>query len=280
MKRLVLFSLTLLSVFLLNAQSKIQSNEELYNLINGGLSNEDFFNKSELVVEGKFIKVVDTYDAVGNDYWDDFYTILSIKVQRVYKGDQSLTGDTVYTVCKKSMLGMFFCYYPIKTEQNVWVDVRHTIPSVLHQNGILGGVSLDTPSVFFLVTSDLPDTKNPKSSSYKKYKFLHQSEESKLWILKNNISELTKILELNNLVFDNRNEFYDYMRQFEGYTVPESVPLPEKKEVTINIPELDTATKEYILKIQDSIWDEIYKDNPPIKKNCSKGHKNNCNGKS
>jgi len=241
MKKLILFFIALFSVVLLNAQTKEQFYEQLYKQIHGGLSNEDFFNQSELVVEGRMLKIVDTYDAIGNGDEEDFYSILPIKVQRVYKGDQSLTGDIVYTVCKKNEIGAYFPCYPVKQEQKIFINGDDTIkitvdreemyigPAVLRQNGIDGGVGFDTPSIFFLGTSNFPDSKNPKYSSYKKYKFLY-NEDSRLWVLKSDITGLiTKILGLKNLVFNTREELYNYMKQFEGYIVPEPAPLSEKK---------------------------------------------------
>ena len=223
MQKHILLLIILLSAVLLNAQEMTW--EEFHKILHGGLSNEDFFNQSELVIEGKMLKVVDTYDTKGDGKRDDMYSILRIKVQSVYKGDQSLIGDTVYTVCKKTMLTtMFFSYYPREKEYDergalIIYDVRHTSPSVFRQNYIHGGITFDNPCIFFLTTSDLPDSKEPKYSHYPKYKFLNQHEESRLWTW-----GTEKTLGLNNLVFDTREELYNYMRQFEGYTVPEPAP--------------------------------------------------------
>jgi len=217
MKKYILFLITLLSAVLLNAQG--MTREELYEALHGGLSNEDFFIQSELVVEGKMLRIMDTYDTKGDGKRDDMYSILPIKVHKVYKGDPSLmAGDTVYTVCKKTMLtGMFIDYYSGEWEG---INKSWACPPVLSHNGIRGGVSFDTPCIFFLITSNLPDSKDQKYSSYPKYKFLNQNEESKLWTW-----GTEKTLGLNNLVFNTREELYSYMRQFEGYTVPDPAPL-------------------------------------------------------
>jgi len=235
MKKYILFLITLLSAVLLNAQSTqsaAHSYEAYYKELHGGLSNEDFFNQSELVIEGKMLKIVDTYDTKGNGDWNDMYSILPIKVQRVYKGDPSLTaGDTVYTVCKKSEVGKYFPCYPREVEYQeivigdnkikrpVTYEEQYMSPVVLAQNGIKGGVCFNTVSIFFLATSDLPDSREPKYASHKKYKFLH-NEDSRLWVWNHEILGLTKILGLNNLFFDNHEELYSYMKQFEGYIVP------------------------------------------------------------
>jgi len=50
------------------------------------------------------------------------------------------------------------------------------------------------------------------------YKFL-LNVESRLFTCENYTAGL------NNLIFDNREDFYTYIRQFEGYTVPDPAPL-------------------------------------------------------
>jgi len=60
--------------------------------------------------------------------------------------------------------------------------------------------------------------KNNKYSRFDKYKFF-QHEDDVLYVCGN------KILGLNNLVFQSREEFYNYMRQFRGFTVPEITPF-------------------------------------------------------
>jgi len=37
------------------------------------------------------------------------------------------------------------------------------------------------------------------------------------------------VLGLNDLVFHSREEFHNYIGQFEGYSVPESVLIPKKE---------------------------------------------------
>ena len=137
-----------------------------------------------------------------------------IKVTRVYKGDPSLTSEVVYTVTTGLGLGV----------ENLSAGNSTTsywIPYTFRRNEINQGVSVFSPRIFFFVSSDLPDNENSKYFSHKKYKHLREC-------FKGNIDDVyvykDKVLGLNNLVFHNREDFYNYMKQLEGFTVPEVEP--------------------------------------------------------
>jgi hypothetical protein len=213
-KKSILLLISLFCLSLLNAQTVSQNHPE-------GRPSEDFFSQAEFVFEGQYIKIVETYDIQGRDdppdYSDDVHTIRAYKVFRVYKGDQSLTDSIIYVVNGNGILG----------GEYISMETAHShprIPQIFSDNGIRYGVDPYTPAIFFLVKSDLPENKAvTKYSSYKKYKSLQEDKRSYdiLYVCK----EINTIVGLNNLVFRNRNDFYDYMRQFDGYTVPEAIPI-------------------------------------------------------
>ena len=231
MKKSILFLTTMLSVVLLHAQTTEINDFPL-------LSNEEFFTQSELVIEGRYIKTVFTYDTKGNRNKEDIYSILAIKVIRVFKGDLSLTGDTVFIVNKGGTLGVENIYLSERVNDDevpvfAQEEIQYVIPQLLKENDIRN-ISEYMPLIYFFTTSDFPENRvHSKYSFCKKYKFIKNGE-NKLYVCEN------KILGLNNLVFQNREDFYNYMRQFEGFTVPEAEPLPEKKQTK-------EQTKEIIL---------------------------------
>ena len=242
MKKIILLLTTLFCVAFLHAQTAVnQQNQQL--------SNEDFFNKSELVIEGQYIKIVATYDTKGNEIYDDCYSITAYNVHKVYKGDTSLTGKTIYITKQGALLGWEndTLSRTITTRPNGEIilpmieDIGYITPPVISKNGIRCGVSKYTPNILFLVTSDFPDDKNTNSKyfSYKKYKFIRNTIRMKgdnIMYVCGNI-----IAGLDDLIFHNREDFYKYMRQFEGFMVPE----PEKQlEIKNSEPVIDVIHSE------------------------------------
>ena len=211
---------------------------------NPPISNEDFFKQAELVFEGYFLRYVDSYDTKGEGKSKDCITVSAYKVTRVYKGDPSLTGEVVYTAISGYALGLENLYAG-NTTTSYWT------PYTFRRNGINQDVSAFSPRIFFFVSSDLPDNENSKYFSHKKYKHLREC-------FKGNIDDVyvykDKVLGLNNLVFHNREDFYNYMKQFEGFTVPE-VESQKEKEVEkplenkpYNKAEIDSLHKDAIQK--------------------------------
>jgi hypothetical protein len=224
MKKSILFLTTMLSVVLLHAQTTETNENNPYNL---PLSNEEFFKQAEIVFEGYFIKTVAGYDPEGNaTFWGGGYRIDIYKVQRVYKGTQYAVGDTIYIVEKGGYPG-------IEKGENPWHqsafkfsdgDNPVIVPEVLWKNGISWNPKQEQPLIYFLVSSDFPDDENSKYFSYKKYMHFHpESMNLCMYISGDNIAGL------NDLVFRKREDFYNYMRQFEGFTVPETEPKMEKQ---------------------------------------------------
>jgi len=245
-KNLLLLLIALFCIVWANAQT----------VENTPLSNEEFFNQAELVIEGQFLRLQHTYNLKGTSNYEDGFEIRTVKVIRVYKGDQSLVGDTLYIASQGGLVGQEKSY-----------DVGFTYggdrPSLLIENGISGGINMFTPAIYFLVASDLPDDKNSKFASRNKYKYLKKYSEdmkyNKMFVLGD------KVLGLNNLVFHNRTDFYNYMKQFRGFTVQEIPNEPKESEPKwINGAEsngaiLDPERYEKMKVLMDSIQNEADK---------------------
>ena len=241
MKKSILFLTTMLCVVFLHAQTNETKENNPYNL---PLSNEEFFKQAEIVFEGYFIKIVAGYNLKGTEKYSDGYKIAAYKVQRIYKGTQFIEGDTIYITHPGGLAGM---------ENDKFDDDNNYIPSVLYKNGIYWAPQLRSPTIYFLESSNFPDDENSKYFAHKKYKFFHKG---RMYIYENTI------IGLNDLIFRERDDFYDYMRQFEGFTVPEQTPQPEKqKEINENI--IDNNLENIQINI-DSLQYEIIKESQGI----------------
>jgi len=230
-KPILLFITLLFSVATLYAQT---TEQKRLNFHAGGLSNEDFFIKSDLVVESRFLGIVATYDIEGNKNLGDIYSITAMKVHRVFKGDKSLEGDTIYFIEKgNTLVGIENTYYwrdyiaNLKENEGAVdpiYEIQYPPPHPLLKNNDCRNCNISdyASHIYFFKASDFPDIKDSKYTFYKKYKFLYNSE-TRLYVCGD------KILGLNNLVFQNRGEFYDYIKQFEGFLIPESLLQLENK---------------------------------------------------
>jgi len=223
MKKKLLFLITLFSISFLYAQN---------NSNNAPRSNEEFFTQAELVIEGQFMRVVATYDTKGKGNYEDCYRINAIHVKKVFKGDPSLAGTTIYVVRKGAHLGEEEDYERESVIDGI-LTVReicdaYFVPGLFSKNGIDSGVNSFTPSVYFFKTSNLPDDKNSEYFSYKKYVHIEEnkgdSEPHNFMYVCGDI-----IAGLDELIFRNREDFYNYMRRFEGFVIPEQNNFPEKQ---------------------------------------------------
>jgi hypothetical protein len=98
MKNSILLCVILFGLLTLNAQDDRSRQIREENLNRNLLSNEEFFEKAELVIKGRFLKTFDTYDAKGNRKYEDVYRLQTIVVQQVYKGDPNFANDTLYVI--------------------------------------------------------------------------------------------------------------------------------------------------------------------------------------
>ena len=252
MKKAILLLITLFCVPYFYAQ---QPQNEKNNP--NPLSNEDFFNQAELVFEGNFVRVVATYDTKGIGKREDIYRISEYKVNKIYKGAQIITSDTIYVVSPGGLLGEENFMEKYKFEEITY------IPWVLSKNNInCGIVNQYSTCIFFLTASDFQEDENSKYILKKKYKQLKGAM---------NVCE-NIFAGLNDLVFSSREDFYKYMTQFDGFSVPELVIQSEKhphlkeKNGIVSDSEL-YKMHEFHKYIMDSLYNAMMKDTiNPIKK--------------
>jgi len=183
------------------------------------LSDEEFFEKSELIIEGKFIDYLGSYDAKGHYNADDIYSEYRVLVQRVFKGDQRLKNDTICLVRKGGTIYK-------KTEKGTKrINSNGDFPP--DPKDLKLYISSDFSSILFFTESDFPkDAENFKKCFHQNFKLLQDKEKASLKMFGDNgwsqeSSRYGKITGLNDLIFNNREELYEYMKQFEGITIPE-----------------------------------------------------------
>ena len=198
----ILLCVNLLGLLSLNAQDDYFNKQKL-------LYNEDFFEKAALIIEGKMLKSFDSYDAKGNYNPNDIYTPQAILVQRVYKGDAKLTNDTIYVIRHFGTIS--------KEIEHGWIEFIG-LPDIVNDHGYFDEgvyVRKEHSDLLFFIKSDFPD--NPAKTQYcnkPKYRFLQDKHKA---VLRMN----EKITGLNNLIFNNREELYNYMKQFKDCTIPD-----------------------------------------------------------
>jgi len=217
MKKALLFLITLFCIAFLYAQN----NEKQ-------LSNKEFFTQAELVIEGQFVRKLYTYNLKGTFEYEDGYTIDAIKVLRVYKGDPSLKDSIILITKKGGLLGQEKAF----DGESILHVGSHT-PKIFMDHGINQGVNMFTTRIYFLVASDFPEDENSKYALHDKYKYVQRNTENSRGYDVMYVSG-DKILGLDSLVFHHRESFYNYMRQFDSFTVPEmeiqTENQPEKRE--------------------------------------------------
>jgi len=259
MKKPILLFILLLCVAFLHAQNTENKKPTL--------SNEEFFQRAELVFEGQFIKIVSTYDPKGTAKFDDCFRIEAYAVHKVYKGDTLLTGKTIYAVQQRALLGEEKTVYtqePTVGDDGIITftktDFGYVRPYILQKHGINCSVNFFSPSIYFFTSSDFPDNENSEYSSFKKYKLIeHYSEE---FMFDNNIMYVCGeiVAGLNDLVFRKREDFYNYMRQFEGFMVPEPKLQSQPEKQLQKVPEEAHYIDDLPKALSDSLLHEIYKE--------------------
>jgi len=224
MKKTLLLFATLFCVTFLYAQDNAKQ-----------LTNEEFFTQADLVFEGYLLKTVDIYDSKGNDIYnskyDDCYRITAYIVQQIYKGPKYNTGDTIFIITQGASLDLKDMILDNSNKRRDYSKGTSMAPSpFLYKIGFDCSISNYMPSIYFLVHSDFPDDINSKYALCQKYKYLtlygDSSKEvhyNKMYICRN------KIIGLDSLIFHQREDFYSYMKQFDGFRVPEPAPQPVKQ---------------------------------------------------
>ncbi|MDR2011356.1 MAG: T9SS type A sorting domain-containing protein [Bacteroidales bacterium] len=223
-KRYILFALVIiLNITFLNAQEyKTLDQIKEKNLNEGLLSNEEFFEKAELIIEGKMLGIICSYDAKGNYDPDDIYSEYRVLVEKVFKGAPELVNDTICMIRKSGTI-----YKPTESGYEEEINSYGEIPPEPPEDMGLS-ISRDFSSILFFVRSDYPGNPDEtKKCNYDKFQLLQEKEKASLkfgdysWGAKSSW-RFGKITGLNDLVFNNREELYEYMKQFKGITIPES----------------------------------------------------------
>ena len=218
MKKLIIFLFTVLSISFLYAQINEYEKERPFA---PDRSNEECFQQSEIVFEGHLITTVATYDPSGTGIWkagiwEECLRTEAYKVQRVYKGIQYEPGDTIYITRRGGYIGL---ENVVKKYEGPDARRSSVSPYIFSKYKIPCGDNGYSPKIFFLVSSDFEEDTTSPYFSYKKYKFLDKD-----YVVMYVCGSV--VAGLDDLVFWNRRDFYDYMKQFEGFRVPEIAPPP------------------------------------------------------
>jgi hypothetical protein len=182
------------------------------------LSNEEFFSKSDYIIEAKSAGIKPTaYDVGGNYNPDDFYTSAFMIVTYIYKNDNTMSlspGDTINLTVKGGTILKPLKDNPLDMEK-ITSPLRED-----YDTGERGSVFMtdDSQSIFFMKKSDFPE--NPDTSKRNKHPKVSMLQDVK----RASINIWGKVTGLNDLHFENRYELYKYMEQFEGVKVPLSDP--------------------------------------------------------
>ncbi|MDR2835899.1 MAG: hypothetical protein LBV69_06875, partial [Bacteroidales bacterium] len=212
-KKTIIIICTILCVLATNIRAQILPNRNTFaqekqkNLNKDMLTNEQFFNEAEFIIEVKSISnQFYSYDAKGAFNREDIYTINKIVVLNVYKGDMSLikANDTIVLVKNR---GTIYKKTPYGNKAiHSWGDYDRD-----NRADDYGLALYDYPSIIFCKKSDYPENPNSEEnySNYFKIKSLRDKERASLKIW-------GKITGLNGLSFNNREELFEYMQQFEG----------------------------------------------------------------
>jgi hypothetical protein len=245
------------------------------------LSNEEFFNNSDYIVEGKLIKkwnndewYVRSYDAKGLSNVEDLYSEYIFKVNFVYKDVDKLIkiNDTLIIVADYGCINKLI-------DENHWEYICKNV-NELHSNG---GIDLNQTNDFilFLNKSGLPDNPN-KNNTYFRTEFLQNKKYARINMNKDHTVDqgtgkyITnyRIEGLDGLSFENRYELYKYMEHFEGVNVPLSdtkimqrdlfgypdawnLYLIERKNTSAK--EQNDSIKNYMLKLHEELMQNAKK---------------------
>ena len=171
------------------------------------LSNEEFFEKADFIIEGiSTNKNAYSYDINGNYNPNDIYTSAWFVVSYIYKNNSNVsisTGDTLNVILKQGII-----YKKIEDQWGYYVD-----PIESNANKFVLDMANDGPSICFFTNHVLPEDSIVRSNN----KYL------KVNLLQNKASASIKtqgsIRGLNGLKFPDRDSLYSYMQQFEKFGV-------------------------------------------------------------
>lgn len=221
------------------------------------LSNEEFFEKADYILEGTVIpydpiKGPDFYDALGNYDIEDLYTSYLIRVTYTYKVDSTFTikrGDTINVIKKGGRI--------IKNADDPYnMEIINYFSQDRYESGVIQEpVWVGGEVIYFMKKNDLP--LNPDSSKHNKYLKLTMLQDVKKGAIRI-INHGFRITGLNDLSFGSRYELYKYMKQMDS---------------TLNIPLKNVNKMREDLSYDKGAW-EIYlkEQNIKIKETNNKEH--------
>ena len=172
----------------------------------GGFSNEDFFNQSDYIFEGKIINTI-TYP---NEDTTKLWTSFLIEIIYVLKGNDEIQKGQIEIIKKSGILT-----FPIKT---IFVDDFEVNDEFIFE--YKDDIAFTTPKhgIFFCKKTDLsfrPATNNPSVEIFENMR------NAGLTYMPNLPSRSFELFGLNDLYLKDMDALYDYARQFQGISVPE-----------------------------------------------------------
>jgi hypothetical protein len=169
------------------------------NLYWGGLSNEDFFNQSDYIFEGKLV----SQKIYHNEDTSNVWTSMLIEVIYILKGGNEIQKGEIEIIKNSGnvLVGYDENGVMILIEHHTDLDFRPPEHGIFFckKNNLSFRPASNNPSVEVLDNSRNAGLNYRPILSYRNF----------------------VLFGLNNLYFKNMEEFYDYAEQFEGITTPE-----------------------------------------------------------
>lgn len=217
MKKTLTTTLLLLSILIYAQNGKKDKFDN--NLYKGKYSNKDFFEKAEYIFEGEYVES-ETY------FVDDstkVYTQYLLKVNEVYKGNKKLKKGTVTLIKNSGSVSKMY-----KDEKGELVILNKDYNNQLD-------FDIHGKNIFFCSESDLEmNSVQLNSSNTIKLKLLHNYEYANLIIDEDLLEEYNFLISgLNNLYFKDKQEFYNYAKQYKGLNIPK-LKKKENQEKALN----------------------------------------------
>jgi len=231
MKKILFLVLVVFSINVSNLTA--QEDESL------GLTNEEFFEQADYIVEGKFINgYTNSYDAKGLYQKEDIYSELKFIVKYAYKAKNNLinNNDTITIVFDWGEI------YKVDYTEEEWTYeslITKYLGNADYPCYCAMGLESENEQILFLKESDFPD--NPKKdNNYFRTKLLRDRKFAKIKYERNS----DRSTGLNNLSFDNKYDLYKYMEQFEYLNLPISDPKQMQWELRYDIKSYNRYRKE------------------------------------
>jgi len=258
MKKNVLIAvIALLALSGVEANAQIQNRHPEDDLYNGLLTNEEYFENSDYILE-----VIQLHYDITIDYYaskrgveankidengelktaideDEIYSAWMLKVLRVYKGENVQAGDTIIIFAKGGFLWINYMDYSLHPEGAMAFERIGKGSGYRGDSGI--SFSRYDVSIIFGNNTEFPKSLDkPKNDHYLKIKIQNKYKARLFW-------EDGKYSGLNDLHFENRYELCKYMARFEGI----NVNLNDQKQMLRYLTGDEEARNQYIKEMDD-----------------------------